>query len=577
MPPRKLTFLLSFLLVVVFACSAMAQNATVRVSVVPKQAYIFVDGKAIDDGHKTLELAPGRHTIAVHNYGYTPAIREVELVAGPNPALNIVLEKVGGPVSASFGVIQIEGPPRAAVLLNGTQPEYFVGHVDEFNNHIIWKQQLLVPAGTHEVSLLSKDGKFWSGKLEVKANKRVIIYYGDGSHPKIVVKDWPQGAAMTSVPRFTVGIASATVAVAPVTASFDITPKQINCSAPAKLSWNTTETLHTDIASDSGDFDGLPLAGDQTVSPRKTTTYQLKTSGPGGVIESSVTLNVNSTVEATLNGTPEVHYLRLGDTVLHQETATLSWTTTNADTIILEPIGKMNSDGSETLTLAPDKNVSGPVDETKSYKIVASNVCGGGETKETKVRLVGLVEPMISSVFFPTAYPERSHPQNGLLLSQQKQLDRVATVFKAYLQTMPNAKLMLTGMADIRGTNQYNLALSERRVAIVKEFLVAKGIPADSIVGEAKGENAKLDKAAVEELETQNPQQPVAGRAVNARSRWLAYNRRVDVVVDPAAVNSARFYPNQADDSQLLLESNRVTESKIKDASGVETTVASGQ
>jgi len=171
MPRRKLMSFLSFFLVVAFTYSAMAQNATVKVSVAPKQAYICVDGKAIGDGHRTLDLAPGRHTITVRNYGYKPAIREVELAAGQNEALNIALEKVEGTVSASFVVIQIEGPPRAAVLLNGKQPEYFVGHVDEFNNHIIWKQQLLVPAGTHQVSLLSKDGEFWSGKLEVGTNK----------------------------------------------------------------------------------------------------------------------------------------------------------------------------------------------------------------------------------------------------------------------------------------------------------------------------------------------------------------------------------------------------------------------
>lgn len=573
MPFRKFTFFLAFLLVVAFTCSALAQNATVKVSVVPHQAYIFVDGKAIGHGHRTLGLSPGRHTIAVYNYGYKPSVREVDLTAGRNPNLDVTLEAAGGPVSAPFGVIQIEGVPTAAVLLNGKQPEYFVGHGDEFNNHIIWKQQLLVPAGTHEVSLMGQDGIFWTGKLEVGANKRVIVYAGDRDQPRIVVKDWSQGSGMSSVPRFNAGTASATVAVAPVTASFAVNPKQIDCSVPAKLGWNTTETLHTDITSDSGNFNDLAATGEQTVSPRKTTTYQFKTSGPGGVIESSDTLNVNPTVQASTQITPEVHYLRVGDTVLRQEPATLSWTTANADNVVIDSIGKVNTDGSEKLTLAPDKNVTGTVDETKSYTITATNVCGGSETKVANVRMVGLVEPMISSVFFPTSYPDRGHPTKGLLVSQQRQLEKVATVFNAYLQAAPDAKLTIAGMADIRGGKTYNMALSKRRVAIVKDFLVSKGVPAASIAGVPKGVEAPLDKAAVKELEAQNPNPP-APDTVGSRSRWLAYNRRVDMLIDPAALQSARFYPNQVDDSQLLFQATRARESKIHEASGSEIIVA---
>lgn len=575
MPFRKSTFLLAFFLVIVFTCSAMAQNATVKVSVKPNQAYIFVDGKAIGHGHRTLGLAPGHHTIAVRNYGYKPDVREVDLAAGRNPDLDITLELLGGPVSTTFGVIQVEGIPHTAVLLNGKHPEYFVGHGDEFNNHLIWKQQLLVPAGTHEVSLLGADGIFWSGKLEVGTNKRVILYTGDRDQPKVVVKDWPQGSAMSSAPRFAAGTASATVAIAPVTGTFAVSPKQIDCGASAQLTWNTTETLYTDITSNSGNLNGLALTGEQTVSPRKTTTYHFRTSGPGGIIEASETLVVNPGVQATLTGTPEVHYLRVGDKVLQQDPATLSWTTGNADNVIVDQ-GKVNGAGENTLVVAPEKTTYGPVDETKSYTLVASNVCGGSETKQGTVHLVGLVEPMISSIFFPTAYPVRNQPNTGLLPSQQAQLDRVATVFKEYLKTVPTAKLTLTGMADVRGNPKDNYSLSERRVSVVKDYLVAKGIPAESIISVAKGEEAPLDQTAVEELEAQNPQQAPAGRVFDAKSKWLAYNRRVDIAIEPAALASARFYPNQADDLEMLLNPKRV-DSKIFDALAPKAVMAANQ
>ncbi len=566
----------SLMLIVAFASAAMAQNATVKVNVEPTQAYVFADSKAIGSGHghKTLELTPGRHTIGVYNYGYKPMIREVDLVAGRNQDLSFTLEKMGDAVSGPFGVIQIEGAPQAAVLLNGKQPEYFVGHGDEFNNHLNWKQQLLVPAGTHTVTLLYGDKELWSSKLEVPANKRVMVHVVYSETPKIVVKDWPESTTMQSVPRFTVGTATATVAVAPVTGSFAVDPKQINCNDPAKLSWKTTETLHTGITSEAGNFPELPAAGEETVSPRRTTAYLFNTSGPGGVVERSDTLQVNPVVQGSLTATPEAHYLRVGDTVLRQDTATLTWSTTNADNVVVEPLGKVNTSGTETLKLTPEKQAFGPVDESKSYQMLATNVCGGSETKQSAVHLLGLIEPMISSVFFPTGYPDRRHPDKGLLLSQQEQLKRIATVFKMYLESVPDAKLMVAGMADQRGAKSFNRRLSERRVSIVKNFLVGQGIAPELITTEAKGEEAPLDKVAVEQLEAKNPQPPVAGRALTPRVKWLAYNRRVDLTIGPAALESARFYPYQVNDSQLLLEPNRVTEVKIHSASESGTVVA---
>jgi len=66
----KIKLLLLLSLAIAFACSAVAQNAFVKVRVEPPQAYIFADGNAWGSGHRTLELTPGHHTIAVYNYGY---------------------------------------------------------------------------------------------------------------------------------------------------------------------------------------------------------------------------------------------------------------------------------------------------------------------------------------------------------------------------------------------------------------------------------------------------------------------------------------------------------------------------
>jgi len=45
----------------------------------------------------------------------------------------------------------------------------------------------------------------------------------------------------------------------------------------------------------------------------------------------------------------------------------------------------------------------------------------------------------------------------------------------------PDAHLTLTGHADVRGSVEYNQALSERRVASTKQFLVEHGVPETKI------------------------------------------------------------------------------------------------
>ncbi len=50
-----------------------------------------------------------------------------------------------------------------------------------------------------------------------------------------------------------------------------------------------------------------------------------------------------------------------------------------------------------------------------------------------------------------------------------------------WLGKHPDAKLMIEGNCDERGTAEYNLALGEKRANSVKEYLVALGIPADRL------------------------------------------------------------------------------------------------
>jgi len=51
----------------------------------------------------------------------------------------------------------------------------------------------------------------------------------------------------------------------------------------------------------------------------------------------------------------------------------------------------------------------------------------------------------------------------------------------AWLKSNAGAKIAMEGHADERGTNEYNLALGDRRAKAVQEYLVAAGIKADRV------------------------------------------------------------------------------------------------
>ncbi|QXM08147.1 peptidoglycan-associated lipoprotein Pal [Geomonas subterranea] len=70
----------------------------------------------------------------------------------------------------------------------------------------------------------------------------------------------------------------------------------------------------------------------------------------------------------------------------------------------------------------------------------------------------------------------------------------------AKLKTMPNVKIRIEGNCDERGSDEYNLALSERRAQSAMKYLVALGIPASRLstigYGEEKPAVAGHDEAA---------------------------------------------------------------------------------
>ncbi len=171
----------------------------------------------------------------------------------------------------------------------------------------------------------------------------------------------------------------------------------------------------------------------------------------------------------------------------------------------------------------------------------------------------------LHSVFFPTDRPRPDHPEGGLVESQQGTLTTLATDFKNYLTMKPDARLTLTGHTDVRGSAEYNQALSDRRVNRVKDFLVEQGVPASSIDTRALGKEQQLAADQVKSLVQQNPDLSDAEKARTLKNLSvivLAQNRRVDISLSTTGQQSVQLYPFNAADATTLISVKAPTPKK---------------
>jgi outer membrane protein OmpA-like peptidoglycan-associated protein len=164
----------------------------------------------------------------------------------------------------------------------------------------------------------------------------------------------------------------------------------------------------------------------------------------------------------------------------------------------------------------------------------------------------------LHSVYFPTSQPTEQDPTGGLITSQQRTLNDLAADFQVYLKSKPDAHLTLEGHADMRGSDTFNQALSERRVGSVKSYLVKQGVPEADIETKAFGKQHNLTTEEVKDSIDKNTNLSAEERR-RALARIevikLASNRRVDVTLNAAGQTetSARQFPFNAEDALTLI------------------------
>ncbi|WP_051309765.1 putative Ig domain-containing protein [Desulfogranum japonicum] len=140
-----------------------------------------------------------------------------------------------------------------------------------------------------------------------------------------------------------------------------------------KLTWIYANATTSVIDQGIGEVE---LGGERTVAPTTTTTYKMTASGPGGTVTDSVTITVIPSDQP-----PIVHLSVSPGNILAGNSTVLSWDSSYADQIIIEPdIGLVDTAGS--ITVFPGN--------TTAYTVTAT---GPGGT---------IIERMIVTVIHPS-------------------------------------------------------------------------------------------------------------------------------------------------------------------------------
>ena len=162
----------------------------------------------------------------------------------------------------------------------------------------------------------------------------------------------------------------------------------------------------------------------------------------------------------------------------------------------------------------------------------------------------------LHSIYFQTARPTVDNPNGGLVNSQEGILKNLAVDYTEYLKYKPDAHLILIGHADMRGTSEYNQALTERRVERTRNFLVGHGVPEDHIEMRSLSEDDQLTADQIKDQIAQNPDLSPSDRQQmlnNLPVMLLANNRRLDISLSTTGQQSTHRYPFNASDYLLLI------------------------
>jgi carbon monoxide dehydrogenase subunit G len=145
-------------------------------------------------------------------------------------------------------------------------------------------------------------------------------------------------------------------------------PDSIQFGESSTLSWSSTNAVSATLDPGIGE---VPVSGSIEVFPTETTTYTIEVTGPGGSASASATVTV-------IYPSPTVTISADPSTILPGQSSTLTWSSTYADTCVLEPdVGAVAINGS--VSVSPRR--------TTTYTMTATG-SGGTATAQVEITVI---------------------------------------------------------------------------------------------------------------------------------------------------------------------------------------------
>jgi len=164
------------------------------------------------------------------------------------------------------------------------------------------------------------------------------------------------------------------------------------------------------------------------------------------------------------------------------QAVTLKWSTSNATTVTISGLGEVTAEGNQEVH--PRTAIT--------YELVAKGP-GGSATVSATVDVITPPPPIgppsppvvtkslqeritseLSDVYFD--YDRSEIREDG-----RAALAKDVEALRAILTDFPNAKIVLEGHCDERGSAEYNLGLGDRRASSANAYLEALGIPTERL------------------------------------------------------------------------------------------------
>lgn len=170
---------------------------------------------------------------------------------------------------------------------------------------------------------------------------------------------------------------------------------------------------------------------------------------------------------------PTVELTASPNTLHPGESATLAWKAGDAESVLIDGgIGNVSTSGSvsvspreSTTYTATAKGRGGEAKASVRVTVVAGGGTGAVVSTDLEALRKAIEEGLVRPIFFSYDSAELSAEAKSILDENSK-----------YFRRYPGARVIIEGHCDERGSEEYNLALGDRRAQAAKEYLVQLGV-----------------------------------------------------------------------------------------------------